>query len=125
MKDRIVAFLLFLGKVAITGIVGVLAYIGFSGFIDLGTTLWGRPLNYYILPVIVCVVLFGNLGASLFNSLQILVIVTYLIASGFMSVYHMAVDTIFICARKIVWSLSHCAVHSVPLHYVSIAVLPL
>ncbi len=32
---------------------------------------------------------------------QLLVIATYLISSAFMSVYHMAVDTIFICACKI------------------------
>lgn len=32
---------------------------------------------------------------------QLLVIAAYLIASGFMSVYHMAVDTIFICASKV------------------------
>ncbi len=53
VKDRIVSFLLFLGKVAITGLVGVFAYIGFSGFLDLGTSLWGRPLNYYLLPIMV------------------------------------------------------------------------
>ena len=29
---------------------------------------------------------------------QILILVSYFIASGFMSVFHMAVDTIFICA---------------------------
>lgn len=54
VKDRIVALLLFLGKITITAIIGVLAYLGFGGFIDLGTDLWGRPLNYYLLPVIVC-----------------------------------------------------------------------
>ena len=31
---------------------------------------------------------------------QFLVIAAYLISSGFMSVYHMAVDTIFICASE-------------------------
>ena len=32
--------------------------------------------------------------------IQVLVIAAYLISSGFMSVYHMAVDTIFICASE-------------------------
>lgn len=63
VKDRIVAFLLFLGKIAITGTVGVLAYLGFGGFLDLGTTLWGRPLNYYLLPVIVCYKVHNHLCA--------------------------------------------------------------
>ena len=53
MKDRIVAFLLFLGKIAITAVVGVLAYLGFGSYLDLGTQLWGRALNYYLLPVMV------------------------------------------------------------------------
>ena len=47
---------------------------------------------------IACLVASMLVGCHL---LQILVITTYLIASGFMSVYHMAVDTIFICACKL------------------------
>ena len=33
---------------------------------------------------------------------QILIAVSYFIASGFMSVFHMAVDTIFICACELI-----------------------
>ena len=94
MKDRIVAFLLFLGKLAITCAVGelncmiamqvldtgwrccgwiimyilstiltgrtyicvhagILAYIGFGGYVDLGQTLWSEELNYYLIPILV------------------------------------------------------------------------
>ena len=34
-------------------LVGVLAYLGFGGYLGLGETLWNQPLNYYLLPVIV------------------------------------------------------------------------
>jgi hypothetical protein len=32
---------------------GVIAYLGFGGYLGLGETLWNQPLNYYLLPVIV------------------------------------------------------------------------
>lgn len=32
---------------------GVLAYLGFGGYLGLGETLWSQPLNYYLIPVIV------------------------------------------------------------------------
>lgn len=32
---------------------GVLAYLGFGGYLGLGETLWNQPLNYYLIPVIV------------------------------------------------------------------------
>ncbi|CAI8016272.1 Choline transporter-like protein 4 [Geodia barretti] len=82
VKDRIVAFLLFLGKIFIVCVIGVLAYLGFGPYQDQGEKLWGQPLNYYLIPVMVLVTL------------------AYFIASGFMSVFHMAVDTIFICALE-------------------------
>ena len=34
---------------------GVLAYLGFGGYLGLGETLWNQPLNYYLLPVIVSI----------------------------------------------------------------------
>ena len=34
---------------------GVLAYLGFGGYLGLGETLWSQPLNFYLLPVIVSV----------------------------------------------------------------------
>ncbi len=48
-----------------------------------------------------------------FAFLQLLVVFTYLIATGFTSVYHMSVDTIFICASKCIhtitsFHLAHC-----------------
>jgi choline transporter-like protein 2/4/5 len=82
VKDRIVAFLLFLGKIVIVSVIGILAYLGFGPYQDQGRVLWSDPLNYYLLPVI------------------ILILVAYFIASGFLSVFHMAVDTIFICALE-------------------------
>ena len=45
-----------------------------------------------------CVMIF----AILIFFMQFLVIITFFIASGFMSVYHMAVDTVFICACECV-----------------------
>ncbi|KAL5483965.1 hypothetical protein EMCRGX_G020386 [Ephydatia muelleri] len=83
VKDRVVGLLLFMGKIFITAAVGVLAYLGFGPYVDGGSKLWGgKELNYFLIPVIA------------------LMVITYLIASSFMSVYHMAVDTIFICAME-------------------------
>ena len=47
--------------------------------------------------------------------MQVLIIAAYLISSGFMSVYHMAVDTIFICASE--FNLNH-AQPAIPMHVV-------
>ena len=33
--------------------IGILAYLGFGGYLNLGTSLWGEPLNYYVIPIIV------------------------------------------------------------------------
>eukprot|EP00731_Ephydatia_muelleri_P024034 Em0016g305a len=89
VKDRITGLLFFMGKIAITAagvwsyLAGVLAYLGFGSYVDGGSKLWGgKELNYFLIPVIA------------------LMVATYLIASSFMSVYHMAVDTIFICAME-------------------------
>ncbi|CAI7988530.1 Choline transporter-like protein 2 [Geodia barretti] len=53
VKDRIVAFLLFLGKIFIVCVIGVLAYLGFGPYQDQGEKLWGQPLNYYLIPVMI------------------------------------------------------------------------
>lgn len=91
MKDRIVAFLLFLGKIVIVCLVGkslvcalintllhywyiccqrmcgisvyvhasalcstgIIAYLGFGPYEEQGRVLWGQPLNYYLIPVMV------------------------------------------------------------------------
>ena len=97
VKDRIVAFLLFLGKVFIVCVIGkfvtfsqnlcsnslppspspspspslppslslplgILAYLGFGPYQDQGEKLWGEPLNYYLLPVIVSVYAIHKIG---------------------------------------------------------------
>ena len=82
VKDRIVGLLLFMGKLMIVGIITFIAYLGFAQYEEQGRVIWQRELNYYLIPLI------------------ILMILAYLIASGFMAVYHMGVDTIFICALE-------------------------
>ena len=41
--------------------IGVLAYLGFGPYQDQGERLWGQPLNYYLIPVMVCIVMCGAL----------------------------------------------------------------
>ncbi|CAJ0565444.1 unnamed protein product, partial [Mesorhabditis spiculigera] len=76
--NQVTAFLLFIGKAAITIGIGVVAYFWFTG----KWTIDGIPrvdLYYYFLPIII--VLIGS----------------YFIADMFFDVYEMAVDTTFIC----------------------------
>ena len=83
VKDRVAHFILFLGKLACVGLVAVLSYLFFGEYNStLGESLWGRPLNYYLIPIF------------------ILVFATYLIASGFLDTYGMAIDTLFICVLE-------------------------
>ncbi|KAG5843051.1 hypothetical protein ANANG_G00184390 [Anguilla anguilla] len=78
--DKVTDLLLFFGKLLVVGGVGVLAFFFFSGRIRMpGDTFNAQQLNYYWVPIITVVV-----G-------------TYLIASGFFSVYNMCVDTLFLC----------------------------
>ena len=76
--NKIVDFLLFLGKLVVTAGVGCLAYFVFSGSIP-----WVKDeipnLNFLATPIVVTV-----LG-------------TYFIAAAFFGVYEMAVDTLFLC----------------------------
>ncbi|XP_073318909.1 choline transporter-like protein 4 [Pagrus major] len=77
--DSVTDLLLFLGKLLVVGLVGVLSFF-FSGRILLpGNTFCSETLNYDWTPVIT--VMFGS----------------YLIAHGFFSVYNMCVDTLFLC----------------------------
>ena len=39
---------------------GVLAYLGFGGYLGLGETLWNQPLNYYLIPVIVSLYIYQH-----------------------------------------------------------------
>ncbi|CAG9762843.1 unnamed protein product [Ceutorhynchus assimilis] len=75
--DKVTDFLFFLSKLLVTVGIGAVAYLFFAtnmiSFMD------NSQLNYGEVPVI------------------IIMIVTYLIASLFFSVYSMAVDTLFLC----------------------------
>ncbi|XP_026997255.1 choline transporter-like protein 2 isoform X1 [Tachysurus fulvidraco] len=74
--DKVTDFLLFLGKLLIVGIVGVLSFFFFSGRAKVEVV---PNLNYYWVPMLTIMV--GS----------------YLIAHGFFSVYAMCVDTLFLC----------------------------
>ena len=78
----------------------MLAYLGFADYLGVSDILWQQPLNYYLVPIIVSSELsFIHVWLrTLFK--QILTVTAFLVASGFMTVYHMAVDTVFICACK-------------------------
>ncbi|KAG7319980.1 hypothetical protein KOW79_017123 [Hemibagrus wyckioides] len=76
--DKLTDFLLFLGKILITGSVGVIAFFFFTHKIPIIQE--EIPvLNNYWVPLLT--VVFGS----------------YLIAHGFFSVYAMCVDTLFLC----------------------------
>ncbi|XP_048870095.1 choline transporter-like protein 2 isoform X2 [Brienomyrus brachyistius] len=76
--DKVTDFLLFLGKLLIVGLVGIISFFFFSGRAR-ATEESGFTLNYYWVPILTVIV--GS----------------YLIAHGFFSVYAMCVDTLFLC----------------------------
>ncbi|KAA0706118.1 Choline transporter-like protein 2 [Triplophysa tibetana] len=76
--DKVTDFILFLGKLLIVGLVGILAFFFFSGHTDAFKGA-APSLHYYWVPILT--VLVGS----------------YLIAHGFFSVYAMCVDTLFLC----------------------------
>nr|XP_020462708.1 choline transporter-like protein 5-B isoform X2 [Monopterus albus] len=76
--DKVTDFLLFLGKLLISGCVGVLAFLFFTNKIPV-IQVEVPSLNYYWVPVLT--VIFGS----------------YMIAHGFFNVYAMCVDTLFLC----------------------------
>ncbi|CAF1095911.1 unnamed protein product, partial [Didymodactylos carnosus] len=81
--DKVTDFLIFLGVLFITALIGILAYLFFSGKIYLTKIGLVRPdLNYFWCPII------------------LIVIITFLIAISFFDVFEMAVDTLFLCALK-------------------------
>ena len=76
--NKVVDFLLFLGKLVIVAGVGTMSYFVFSGQIpDLRDNI--PTLNYFFMPII------------------FIVIGSYFITSSFFGVYAMAVDTLFLC----------------------------
>merc|ERR1712228_501912 len=75
-----VDFLLFIGKIAVIGGMGVLSFYYYTGEFDSWIPEdYTVQLNYYWVPVV------------------ILIIATYFVTSAFFSVYAMAVDTLFLC----------------------------
>lgn len=79
--DKVCDFLIFLGKICITGGIGTLAFFFFTHRIAAAKN-YVPELHYYLLPLL------------------FIIIGTYIIASCFFSVYSMAVDTLFICALE-------------------------
>ncbi|XP_049575884.1 choline transporter-like protein 2 isoform X1 [Syngnathus scovelli] len=76
--DKVTDFLLFLGKLLIVGVIGIISFFFFTGRMD--SPEYASPtLNYYWVPIMT------NIVGS------------YLIAHGFFSVYSMCVDTLFLC----------------------------
>jgi len=75
--DKVTDFVFFLSKVLITVGVGSVAYVFFAT--DMVKFMDNSDLTYGVVPVVV------------------IMIVTYLIATLFFSVYSMAVDTLFLC----------------------------
>uniref|UniRef100_A0A8B9KZ39 Choline transporter-like protein n=1 Tax=Astyanax mexicanus TaxID=7994 RepID=A0A8B9KZ39_ASTMX len=76
--DKVTDFLLFLGKLLISGSVGALAFFFFTRRIPVIQE-EVPSLNYYWVPLLT--VIFGS----------------YLVAHGFFNVYAMCVDTLFLC----------------------------
>ncbi|XP_017658830.1 choline transporter-like protein 5 [Nannospalax galili] len=78
VTDEVTHFILFLGKILVSGFVGILAFLLFTERLQKiieGPT----SLNYYWVPLLT------------------IVCGSYLIAHGFFSVYSMCIETIFIC----------------------------
>ncbi|GAA6235019.1 choline transporter-like protein 5-B [Lates japonicus] len=76
--DKVTDFLLFLGKLLISGSVGILAFFFFTHKIP-AIQEEVPSLNYYWVPLLT--VIFGS----------------YMVAHGFFNVYAMCVDTLFLC----------------------------
>ena len=77
--DKVCDFLIFLGKLCVTGGISILAYFFFTHRIARAEK-YVPELHYYFVPLL------------------LIVIGTYIVATCFFSVYSMAVDTLFICA---------------------------
>ncbi|XP_021948484.1 choline transporter-like protein 4 isoform X3 [Folsomia candida] len=77
--DKVTDFLLFLGKLVVTGIVAIGSFYIFTHRFPDSVNENIPELNFYLVPVI------------------IITIGVYCIASVFFSVYEMAVDTLFLC----------------------------
>ena len=87
-----------------------MSWLAFGGYTNYGEDVWGRRLNYYLIPILV-----SKLWPDLYQSfidhvyvsvllLQLLCFVAYLVAAGFTGVFLMAVDTVFICFCKLIYN---------------------
>lgn len=90
-------------------VIAGIAWLAFGGYTNYGEDVWGRQLNYYLIPVMVSQSMFFTISTTcvfvvVLSPLQVLSFVAYLVAAGFTSVFLMAVDTVFICFCKFVYS---------------------
>jgi len=79
MGDKVVDFILIVGKLVVTGSMGVLTWALFTNRLESLIPFTAPNLNYYWMPII------------------IIIISSYMIASGFFNTFGMAADTIFLC----------------------------
>jgi solute carrier family 44 (choline transporter-like protein), member 2/4/5 len=76
--DIVTDVVLLIGKLVVVGGIAALSYFVFSGFFT-EISFWVPKLNYFWVPMI------------------ILIIVSYIVANVFFTVYEMGVDTMFLC----------------------------
>ncbi|XP_046845307.1 choline transporter-like protein 4 isoform X2 [Xenia sp. Carnegie-2017] len=74
--NGVTAFLLFMGRLFVVGVIGVASFYWFDKFVN---DVEDVQLSYSVVPIVVCVI-----GA-------------WVVAALFFSVYEMAIDTIFFC----------------------------
>lgn len=79
--DKVCDFLMFIGKLAITAGIGILAFFFFTHRIAQAEN-FVPELHYYFIPLL------------------LIIVGSYIIASCFFTVYSMAVDTLFLCALE-------------------------
>lgn len=77
--DKVVGFVLLIGKLVVTAAMGVLTWALFTNKLEAIFQLNTPNLNYYWMPII------------------IVIITTFIVATGFFNVFGMAADTIFLC----------------------------
>ncbi|XP_067369431.1 choline transporter-like protein 5-B isoform X3 [Channa argus] len=96
--DKVTDFLLFLGKLLISGSVGVLAFLFFTHKIP-SIQVEVPSLNYYWVPLVKSQrrQMLTVHSILTFSFLQTVTFGSYMIAHGFFNVYAMCVDTLFLC----------------------------
>ena len=93
-----------------------ISWLAFGGYTNYGEDVWGRRLNYYLIPILVSklrpnlhrpfidrvYIMYMCICWCFFLLLQLLSFAAYHIAAGFTRVFLMAVDTVFICFCKLI-----------------------